>query len=99
MSLQTVYRKLKATIRDPKVINTLTLFKNLIIDRPSQVWQTDITYIPIYRRFMYMNVIIDVYSRKILNWSLSNSMDKQWCIDLLNDTIIMHGKPEIHISD
>ena len=46
-----------------------------------------------------MNAIIDVYSRKILNWRISNSMDKQWCIELLEDTIAEHGAPEIHNSD
>lgn len=52
-----------------------------------------------FRGFMYMNAIIDVYSRKILNWSISNSMDKEWCIELLEDTIAKYGKPEIHNSD
>lgn len=99
MGLQTVYRKPKTTIRDPKNYKHPYLLKDLVIDRPNQVWQTDITYIPMFRGFMYMNAIIDVYSRKILNWSVSNSMDKQWCIDLLKDTIHKHGKPEIHNSD
>lgn len=67
--------------------------------RPNQVWQTDITYIPMARGFMYMNAIIDVHSRKILNWSISNSMDKEWCIELLEDTIARYGAPEIHNSD
>ena len=49
--------------------------------------------------FMYMNAIIDVYSRKILNWSVSNSMDKEWCIELLEDTIAQYGAPQIHNSD
>lgn len=99
MGLQTVYRKPKTTIRDPKSYKYPYLLKELVIDRPNQVWQTDITYIPMFRGFMYMNAIIDVYSRKILNWSISNSMDKQWCIGLLRDTIAKHGLPEIHNSD
>src|SRR5690606_5578233 len=84
---------------DPKSYKYPYLLKGLVIDRPNQVWQTDITYIPMFRGFMYMNAIIDVYSRKILNWSISNSMDKQWCIELLRDTIAHHGNPEIHNSD
>jgi len=99
MGLQTIYRKPKTTIRDPKSYKYPYLLKGLVIDRPNQVWQTDITYIPMFRGFMYMNAIIDVYSRKILNWSISNSMDKQWCIELLRDTIAHHGNPEIHNSD
>lgn len=99
MGLQTVYRKPKTTIKDPKSYKYPYLLKNLKIESPNQVWQTDITYIPMLRGFMYMNAIIDVYSRKILNWSISNSMDKQWCIDLLEDTIADYGAPVIHNSD
>jgi len=99
MGLQTIYRKPKTTHSDPSSYKYPYLLKNLKIDRPNQVWQTDITYIPMFRGFMYMNAIIDVYSRKILNWSVSNSMDKQWCIELLEDTIKEYGTPEIHNSD
>lgn len=99
MGLQTIYRKPRTTIKDPADYKYPYLLKDLKIERPGQVWQTDITYIPMLRGFMYMNAIIDVYSRKILNWSISNSMDRQWCIELLEDTIADHGKPEIHNSD
>jgi putative transposase len=99
MGLQTIYRKPKTTIKDPKSYKFPYLLRNLKIERANQVWQTDITYVPMLRGFMYMNAIIDVYSRKILNWSISNSMDKQWCIELLEDTIAEYGAPEIHNSD
>ncbi|VAW10004.1 Mobile element protein [hydrothermal vent metagenome] len=99
MGLQTIYRKPRTTIKDPKSYKYPYLLKNMKTDRPDQVWQTDITYIPMLRGFMYMNAIIDVYSRKILNWSISNSMDKQWCIELLEDTVASYGAPEIHNSD
>lgn len=52
-----------------------------------------------FRGFMYLAAIIDVYSRKILGWSVSNTMTKEWCIELLEDTIKEHGVPEIHNSD
>jgi putative transposase len=99
MGLQTIYRKPRTTIRDPKSYKYPYLLKNLKIECPNQVWQTDITYIPMLRGFMYMNAIIDVHSRKILNWSISNSMDKEWCIELLEDTIAKYGAPQIHNSD
>lgn len=99
MGLQTIYRKPRTTIKDPKNYKYPYLLKNLKVERPNQVWQTDITYIPMLHGFMYMNAIIDVYSRKILNWSVSNSMDKEWCIELLEDTIAQYGPPEIHNSD
>ncbi|MET6992100.1 IS3 family transposase [Sediminicola arcticus] len=99
MGLQAIYRKPRTTIRDPKSYKYPYLLKDLKIERPDQLWQTDITYIPMLRGFMYMNAIIDVHSRKILNWSISNSMDKEWCIELLEDTIAKYGAPEIHNSD
>jgi putative transposase len=99
MGLQTIYRKPRTTIRDPKSYKYPYPLKDLKIERPNQLWQTDITYIPMFRGFMYMNAIIDVYSIKILNWRISNSMDKEWCIELLEDTIVQYGAPEIHNSD
>ncbi len=99
MNLQTIYAKPKTTKRNPEHFIYPYLLKGLEIKRPNQVWQTDITYIPMYRGFMYMAAIIDVYSRKILNWSISNSMTAEWCQELLEDTIDMFGKPEIHNSD
>lgn len=99
MNLQTIYARPKTTKRDPTHYIYPYLLRNLRIERPNQIWQTDITYIPMFRGFMYMAAIIDVYSRKILNWSISNSMTTEWCKELLEDTIQMYGTPEIHNSD
>ena len=99
MGLQTIYRKPKTTIRDATSYKYPYLLRNLKVEYANQLWQTDITYIPLFRGFMYMNAIIDVYSRKILNWSISNSMEKEWCIELLEDTIEKYGAPTIHNSD
>ncbi len=99
MNLQTIYARPKTTKRNQSHAVYPYLLKSLKIERPNQVWQTDITYIPMFRGFMYMAAIIDVYSRKVLNWSISNSMTADWCIELLEDTISMYGPPEIHNSD
>lgn len=99
MNLHTIYPKPKTTIRDQGHAVYPYLLKGLKIERPNQVWQTDITYIPMFRGFMYMAAIIDVCSRKVLNWSVSNSMSAEWVAELLEDTIKMHGTPEIHNSD
>lgn len=99
MNLKTIYPKPITTTRDPQTYKYPYLLRNLSITRPNQVWQTDITYIPMFRGFMYLAAIIDVYSRKIVGWSISNTMSKEWCIELLEDTIEKHGKPEIHNSD
>lgn len=99
MNLKTIYARPKTTHHDPDRYVFPYLLRNLDVTRPNQVWQTDITYIPMFRGFMYMAAIIDVYSRKILGWSISNSMTSKWCKELLEDTIRVHGKPEIHNSD
>ena len=75
------------------------LLRNLSITRSNQVWATDITYIPMARGYMYLVAIIDLYSRYVVNWSVSNSMDAQWCQQTLEQAIRMHGKPEIINTD
>jgi len=75
------------------------LLRNLSIDRPNQVWATDITYIPLEKGYMYMVAIIDLYSRYVVNWSISNSMDAEWCQQVLEEAIEQHGHPEIINTD
>jgi len=75
------------------------LLKGLKIDRSNQVWATDITYIPMNRGFVYLVAIIDWYSRYVLSWRISNTMDTSFCIDALNDALHRHGKPEIFNTD
>ena len=71
------------------------LLRNLKVDRPNQAWAMDITYIPMKKGFMYLAAIIDLYSRYVVNWSVSNTMDAEWCRQTLEEAIAMHGKPEI----
>ena len=75
------------------------LLRNLTVGRPNQVWATDITYIPMRKGFMYLTAIIDHYSRYVVNWSVSNTMDAQWCKETLEEAIAIHGKPEIINTD
>jgi len=75
------------------------LLRNLRIDRSNQVWATDITYIPMEKGYMYMVAIIDLYSRFVLNWSISNSMDAEWCQQVLEEAIEQYGHPEIINTD
>lgn len=75
------------------------LLRNLKVERSNQVWATDITYIPMQKGFMYLTAIIDLHSRYVLNWSVSNTMDAQWCADVLEQAIALHGKPEIVNTD
>ena len=75
------------------------LLRGVAVIRPSQVWSTDITYIRLERGFAYLVAIIDWYSRKVLSWRLSNSMDAAFCVDCLEDALETYGKPEVFNSD
>jgi len=75
------------------------LLKGLKISHSNQVWALDITYIPIKRGFMYLSAVIDLYSRYVVGWQLSNSLEAASQVALINDCIDAHGKPEIINSD
>ena len=99
MGLQTIFPKKNLSKRNQAHKIYPYLLKNLAITKSNQVWQTDITYIPLERGFMYMIAIIDVYSRKVLNWSISNTMNVEWCAQVYQDTIDDFGCPEILNTD
>ncbi|MGH3096783.1 MAG: IS3 family transposase [Streptosporangiales bacterium] len=75
------------------------LLRNLNINRPNQVWEIDISYIPMRKGFMYLTAVIDVYSRYILGWQLSNSLEKENQTTLIEDLFERYGTPEILNSD
>jgi len=75
------------------------LLRGLKIEHPNQVWATDITYVPMPTGYLYLVAIIDLYSRFVVNWSLSNTMEAQWCADCFLEAIEIHGKPEIMNTD
>ncbi|MEM9487039.1 MAG: IS3 family transposase [Cyanobacteria bacterium P01_F01_bin.116] len=75
------------------------LLRGLAISSPMQVWATDITYIPLPKGFMYLTAVIDLYSRYVLNWSVSNTMEAQWCREMIAQAIEQYGKPQIINTD
>lgn len=75
------------------------LIRDLLIDRANQVWEVDITYIPMKTGFLYLTAIIDVHSRYIVGWDLSNSLAAENCLQVLKKAISENGKPEIVNSD
>lgn len=75
------------------------LLRGVAVTRPNQVWSTDLTYIRLARGFAYLVAIIDWYSRRVLAWRTSNSMDASFCVDCLEDALRHHGKPEVFNSD
>ena len=101
MRIQAIYPKPKLSLPGVGSEHKIYpyLLSNLVIDRANQVWSTDITYIRLSHGFVYLVAIIDWYSRKILSWELSTSMDKSFCISTLERAIRKFGKPEIFNSD
>jgi len=99
MGYQAIYRRRNLTKNALRAYTRPYLLRGLEITHANQVWCTDITYIPMAKGFMYMTAIMDVYSRKIVGWGISNSMTKQWCLQVLKDAIANYGKPEILNSD
>lgn len=75
------------------------LLRNLKVERPNQVWAMDITYIPVKGGFLYLCAVIDLYSRYVVNWSLSNTMTAGWCRKTLEQAVEHYGEPEILNTD
>ena len=75
------------------------LLRGLAIERPNQVWCADITYIPMRKGFLYLVAIMDWYSRKVLSWRTSNTMDVGFCVAALREALATHGTPEIFNTD
>lgn len=98
MGIEAIYPKPKTTIRSTEHKIYPYLLKGLTIDRPNLVWCTDITYIPLGNGYMYLVAVMDWFSRYVLAWELSNTMDVQFCIDAL-EMAFAYGKPQIFNSD
>lgn len=99
MGLEAIYRKPRTSIPKPGNHIYPYLLKDLQIDRPNQVWSTDITYLPMAKGFAYLIAIIDLHSRRVMSWQLSNTMDASFCKETLEDAIQRFGPPEIFNTD
>ena len=99
MRLMPIYQK-PNTSRPAKAHKTYPyLLKGLRVARPNQVWASDITYIPMRRGFLYLVAIIDWYTRKVLSWRISNTLEAEFCVDALNEAIAKYGPPDIMNTD
>ena len=99
MGIQAIYPKPNLSKPSLEYKKYPYLLRGLKIDHSNHVWATDITYIKITGGFIYLVAIIDIYSRKVLSWEISNTMDVDFCIDILKEAIDKYGKPEIFNSD
>ena len=99
MGLEAIYPKRRTT--QPGAGHKIYpyLLKGLEINRPNQVYCADITYIPMARGFVYLVVVMDWYSRRVLSWRLSNTMDSAFCVDALEEAIDRYGAPQIFNTD
>jgi len=99
MGLEAIYPKPKTSRPHPEHRVYPYLLRDLIIDRPNQVWTADITYIPMSRGFMYLVAVMDWHSRKILSWRVSNTLDSELCVEAVAEALERYKAPEIFNTD
>ncbi|MBK6877773.1 MAG: IS3 family transposase [Ignavibacteria bacterium] len=96
---ETIYRRRNTSKSNEGHFKYPYLLRDLEIARKNQVWEIDITYIPMRKGFMYLCAIIDLKTRYVVSWSLSNTMTSEWCRSVVEAAIAEHGQPEIINSD
>jgi hypothetical protein len=99
MAIEAIYRRPNTSKPAPGHKIYPYLLRKLAIVRPNQVWATDISYIPMAKGFVYLVAIVDWFSRKVLAWRVSISMEADFCIDALEEALARYGKPEIFNTD
>src|SRR5512140_2108921 len=99
MGIEALYRRPRTTQPEPGHKIYPYLLRGIEITRPNQVWEMDITYIPIARGLVYLAVVLDWFSRRVLSWRVSISMEAAFCVETLEDALARHSKPEIFNTD
>ena len=99
MGVEALYRRPRTTKPEPGHKIYPYLLRGLSITRPNQVWAMDITYIPMARGFVYLAVVLDWFSRRVLSWRLSITMEAAFCVEALEEALARHGKPQIVNTD
>ena len=99
MGIEALYRRPRTTKPEPGHKIYPYLLRGMAITRPHQVWAMDITYIPMARGFVYLAVVLDWFSRRVLSWRLSIAMEAAFCVETLEDALAHHGKPDIFNTD
>jgi putative transposase len=99
MGIEALYRRPRTTKPEPGHKIYPYLLRGMEITRPNQVWAMDITYIPMARGFVYLAVVLDWFSRRVLSWRISITMEAAFCVETLEAALAKHGKPEIFNTD
>lgn len=99
MGLEAIYPRPRLSEASAEHRKYPYLLKDLTIDRPGQVWSTDITFIPMNQGWLYLTAVLDWFSRYVLSWRLSNTLDSLFCLEALQEALAGHDRPEIFNSD
>ena len=99
MGLAPIYQRPRTTVPHSEHRIYPYLLRDLVVDRPNQVWCADITYIPMRRGFLYLVAVMDWSTRRVLSWRLSNTMDVEFCIAAVEEALARFGRPDIFNSD
>jgi putative transposase len=99
MGIEALYRRPRTTKPEPGHKIYPYLLRGVEVTQPNQVWAMDITYIPMERGFVYLAVVLDWFSRRVLSWSVSITMEAAFCVETLEDALARHGKPNIFNTD
>ena len=99
MGIQAIYRRPNTSKPAPGHKIYPYLLRSVAIERPNQAWAMDITYIPMARGFVYLAAVVDWFSRRVLAWRLSITMEVDFCLEAVEEALAKHGKPEIFNTD
>ncbi|MGY3078143.1 putative transposase [Bradyrhizobium sp. LM6.10] len=99
MGIDALYRRPRTTKPEPGHKIYPYLLRGMEITRPNQVWAMDITYIPMARGFVYLAVVLDWATRRVLSWRLSITMEAAFCVETLEDALARHGRPDVFNTD
>jgi putative transposase len=99
MGIEALYRKPRTSIPAREAAIYPYLLSGLVVERPNQVWASDVTYLPMAHGFMYLVAILDVASRKVLSFRLSNTLTADFCVEALEEAMAQFGRPEIFNTD
>ena len=99
MGIEALYRRPRTTKPEPGHKIYPYLLRGIEVVRPNQVWAMDITYIPMAKGFVYLAAVLDWFSRRVLSWRVSITMEASFCVEALQDALARHGRPKIVNTD
>ncbi len=99
MAIEALYRRPNTSKPAPGHKIYPYLLRSITVERPNQVWAMDITYIPMARGFVYLAAVVDWFSRRVLAWRLSITMEVAFCLEAVEEALAKHGRPEIFNTD